>query len=341
MTTNLLRSALAAGLALHLAASPAIHLASGRGFAPAAVPAIGMVVTAGAFRLNHATVRSNATLFEGAMVETGTAQARLDLASGTRLELESESSGRIFSGHLVLERGATRIDKAARSGTGSGAGFATGFLVEARGLKIQTDASVAKGRIALIGVGRVEVAPLTGSFKVVNSGGALVAKIAAGRALALEPQSTPGPSRVTGLLVTRGGHYLVTDETTNVMVEVSGSTITRPALSNALGERVDVTGSARPGATPAIGAAQLIEVAQVTPAPSSGSTPAGSAPAGSGGAGGTAPAGAGGSAGGAASGAAVSVTMIAIIGGVAAAAVVGGLAATGSLGGSTAAPVSR
>jgi hypothetical protein len=332
------RSAVAVGLAVYLAASP--------GFAAAALPAIGTAVTPGAFRLNHATVRSNATLFEGAMVETGTASARMDLANGTQLELEPESTGRVFGGHLVLERGATRIDKARGFATESATGSGSAFVVAARGLTIQSDGNATAGRIALIGASRVEVAALTGSFRVLNSRGVLVAKIAAGKALALEPQPMPGPARVTGRLVRRGGDYLLTDETTNVTMKVNGSGLTQADLKRALGQRVEVTGSAHPGTTPVPGAAQVIEVAQVAPAPPvPGSVPGDSAPAGSGGAGGTAPAGAGGPAagagGGAASGAAVSVTMIAIIGGVAAAAVVGGLAASGKLGGSTAAPVSR
>ncbi len=336
--TKLSRSVVAAALALSMAAGP--------GFAATAVPAIGTLVTAGAFRLNHATVRSNATLFAGAMVETGAAPARLDLASGTGLDLEPQSTGQVFGQRLVLERGAAQLDRAARSGAGSD--FA--FLVESRGLTIQPDTRSARGRIALIGEKRVEVSALAGSFRVFNSGGILVAKIAAGNALALEPQSALRPARITGRLVTRGGHYLLTDETTNVTVEVLGSASTKPDLTKQLNQRVEITGSVRPGAIPVSGAAQVIEIAQVSPAP-----PPGGAPASSGGAGGTAPAGAGGPAagagggaagaggGGAASGAAISVTvtMIAVIGGVAAAAVVGGLAATGSLGGSTAAPVSR
>lgn len=324
MATNFLRSALAAGLALHLSGDP--------GFATAAVPAIGTVVTAGAFRLNHATVRSNGTLFEGGMVETDAAPARIDLSSGARLALEPASAGRVFYGHLVLERGAAGIDISARS--------TVGFVVEARSLTIQPVTSAAAGRIALIGAGRVEVAAVTGSFRVLNSVGMVVAKIAAGRALALEAQAEPGPVRLTGRVEKQGGHYLLTDETTNVVVEVAGSALTEAALTHALGQRVEVTGSAHPGATPVSSAAQVIEVAQVTPAAPS----PGKAPAGSGGAGGAAPAGAGGAGpggAGGASGTAVSVTMIAIIGGVAAAAVVGGLAASGSLGGSTATAVSR
>ncbi len=328
-----------------LAAALALHLAAGPGFAAAGAPVMGVAVTSGAFRLNHATVRGNATLFEGALVETGASPARVDLANGARLDLESESAGRILGGHLALERGAVRIAR--------GAGFSA--AVEARGLTIQPGTGAAAGRIVLIGMGRVEVAAVTGSLRVHNSTGVLVAAIAAGKALALEPHPKPGPARVSGRLVQRDGHYLLTDETTNVTVEVAGSAATESVLSRHMGERLVITGFARPGAIPASEAAQLIEVAQVTPAPPPPATaPAGSVPAGAGGAGGaggTAPAGAGGAGGAGGTGggaagagsstAAISVTMIAVIGGVAAAAVVGGLAAAGNLGGSTAAAISR
>jgi hypothetical protein len=183
----------------------------------------------------------------------------------------------------------------------------------------------------------VQVSAVTGSFRVLNSRGLLVARIPSGKALVMEPQSSEGRTHLTGRVVTRGGHYLLTDETTNVTVELAA----KKSLANELGRRVAVTGFSDPVATPASDATQVIEVAQVTPAPPS------TAPAGSGGSsggssggtsGGTA---AGGTTGGAASGAAISVTLIAVIAGVAAAAVVGGLAATGSLAGSAAAPVSR
>jgi hypothetical protein len=326
---NSKRSAVAVGLAIYLAANP--------GFAAEALPAIGTVVTLGAFRLNHATVRSNATLFEGAMVETGAAPARMDVASGTHLELEPESTGQIFDRRLVLERGATGVTIASAAKSGSA------FIIAARGVTIQADGNAATGYIALIGADRIEVTARTGSFRALNSSGVLVAKISAGKALALEPQSMPRPARITGRLLRRGSDYLLTDETTNVTIEVTGSALTQADLKRASGQRVEVTGSAYPGKKYPPGAPQVIEVAQITPAPpASGTVPGDSAPAG---AGGTAPAGAGGPAagagGGAASGAAVSATMIAIIGGVAAAAVVGGLAASGKLGASTAAPLSR
>ncbi len=315
MRLDSLQTCLSSLLAIHLGLSP--------GFAAGASPAIGTVMTRGAFRLNNATLVNNATLFEGATIETGSAVSRMQLSSGTRMEMGPESKGRFFGDHLVLERGESRIDKA------------DGFRVEARGLTIRPDTGGSTARVSLSGNTRVQVAALTGSFRVLNSRGMVVAKIPSGKTLALDPQSVMGPTRLTGRLVNRSGHFLVTDETTNVTMEVRGT-----GLAKETGRRVEVTGSAAPAATPASDATQVILVAQLSQAPTAptgggGTPPAG--PAGTGEAGGTA----GGASGGASAGTGASVTMIAIIGGVVAAAVVGGLAATGTLGGNTPVTVSR
>jgi len=312
------RESLEASLAVVLT----LHLALWPQWVVAASPAIGTIVTRGSFRLNQATLVNNATLFEGATIETGTAPSRMDLVSGTRLELSSDSRGRFFGDHLVLERGQSVLHKA------------QGFRIEARGLTILPDTGASTGRILLAGNRRVQVSAVSGSFRVLNSRGMVVARIPSGKALVMEPQSSEGRTRLTGRLAMRGGHYLLTDETTNVTVELAA----KKSLANELGRRVEVTGLSNPKATPASDATQVIEVAQVTPAPPPSTVPAGSDGSSGGSAGGTA---AGGTTGGASSGAAVSVTLIAVIAGVAAAAVVGGLAATGSLGGSAATPVSR
>ena len=318
MRRESLEASLAVVLTLHLALFP-------RGVV-AASPAIGTIVTEGAFRLNDATLRNNATLFEGATIETGSAPSRMDLVSGTRLELAADSRARFFGDHLVLERGQSVIQKA------------QGFRVEARGLTVLPDTGASTGRILLAGNTRVEVSAVSGSFRVLNARGMVVARIPSGKALVMEPQGSDGPTRLAGRVVLRGGHYLLTDETTDVTVELAA----KKSLANVIGRRVQVTGVNDPAATPASDATQVIEVAQVTPAPPPATVPAGSGGTSGGSSGGSGGgAAAGGSAGGAASGAAVSVTLIAIIAGVAAAAVVGGLAATGSLGGSAAAPVSR
>ena len=82
MRRESLEALLAVMLTLQLAIVPR--------WAVAASPAIGTIVTRGAFRLKHATLINNATLFEGATVETGSAASRMDPVSGTRLVVSRE-----------------------------------------------------------------------------------------------------------------------------------------------------------------------------------------------------------------------------------------------------------
>ncbi|HEV2198925.1 MAG TPA: hypothetical protein VGR73_03820 [Bryobacteraceae bacterium] len=287
-----------------LAVLVAANLSSVQAASPATgMPVIGVVEAHGAFRLDHATVSGNATLFEGAIIETAAGTSSEELRSGARVTLAPESRGRFFGDHVVLERGQGRLDRA------------TGYFFEARGLTIQPETGASTGRITLDAATGVQVAALTGSLRVLNAQRMVVAKVLPGAALAFSPQAGGGATRLTGHLVSKGGHYLLTDETTNVTVEITGA-----GLKKLEGQRVEVSGYSDPAATPVSDATQVIRATTISKLP-----------------GGTAAAGAGGTAaGGGVSGLAISATTVAIIGGVAAAAVVGGLAATGTLsGGST------
>ncbi|HVO96444.1 MAG TPA: hypothetical protein VMT15_00165 [Bryobacteraceae bacterium] len=286
------------------------------GAARAAVPVIGTVAARGSFVLDRATVTGNATLFEGATVETKAASSRMDLASGAKVLLAAESRARLYSDHLVLERGEGQWEKAAT------------YHFEARGLTIQPETGNASARVALAGGARVELAVFSGSFRVLNAKGMLVANAAAGRSLELEPQMPDASTKLTGTLRLSSGHYLLTDETTNVTVELTGA-----GLSQDVGYRVEVTGTTDVAATPVSDAAHLVRVSSAKRLGKSRDS------------GGAAAAGKGGAPGGAASsGVGISATAVAIIGGVAAAATVGGLAAAGKLPGQGApspTPISR
>jgi len=279
--------------------------------ASGAVPVIGTVVAKGAFRLDNATVIGNATLFEGATIETNSASSRMELATGARVSLGLESKAKFYGDHMVLEKGEGRLEKA------------ESFRFEARGLIIQPETGNATARVALSGGARVELAALSGSFRVLNSRGLLVANVASGHALEFEPQAIETASKLTGTLQQVGGHFLLTDETTKVTVELVGT-----GLSKEVGSRVEVTGKMDPAATPVTDATQFIRVSAVKHL---GKGVAGSS--------GTAAAGAGTVATG--HSIALSATTIAIIGGVAAAATLGGLAAAGKLTGQGSSSVSR
>jgi hypothetical protein len=277
-------------------------------------PVIGTVVAKGSFRLDNATVTGNATLFEGATIETKNAESRMELSSGAKVSLGAESKARFYGDHMILERGEGKLEKAEN------------FRFEARGLTIQPETGNASARVVMLGGARLEVAALSGSFRVLNARGLVVANVASGRSLALEPQAVDTASRLTGTLRMAGGHYLLTDETTNVTAEVSGA-----GLAKEVGNRIEITGTMDPTATPVTDASQLIRVTEVkrlkkgAAADTTGAAAAGKGGAAGGAAGGGA---AGGATGG---GIAISATTIAIIGGVAAAATLGGLAAAGKL----------
>jgi hypothetical protein len=277
-------------------------------WAIAAAPVIGTVTAAGAFRVDNSGVRGNATVFEGSLVETAGAGSTTDLQNGTRVLLASSSKGRFFGDHMILEGGSGQLDKSEN------------FRLEARGLTIQPETGKASARVTLGAGARVEVAAFTGSFRVLNTRGVLVANLASGRAMEFEQQPSNTPSKLTGCLALRGVHYLLTDETTKVVVELGGQ-----GLDKEKGNRVEVTGEMDPTATPVSDASQFIRVSSVKRL--SKGCPAGSGAGAGGGSGKTAGTGAG--------HAGLSTTTIAIIGGVAAAAVAGGLAASGKLSGSS------
>ncbi len=211
--------------------------------ARAVPPSIGTADAKGSFRVDDATVAGNATLFEGATVETHQSSSTLDLASGARLSLAPESKGRIFSDRLILERGSGQMEKA------------VGFRMEARGLTVRMENGAGSARVALAGSARVQVAALAGSVRVLNSQGLVVAAIHSGNALEFAFQVSGAPTKLSGCLRTVSGHYLVTDEVTNVTVEVAG-----PGLGKEGGNRVQITGAMDPAASPVSGATEYIRV---------------------------------------------------------------------------------
>lgn len=274
-------------------------------------PPIGVVTARGSFRLDDSTVTGNATLFEGSTVEAG-GVATLRLGSGAEISLLSGSKGRIFGDHLTLERGSGEFARA------------PGFHMEARTLRIHPETGQARARVTLESGNRVEVAALEGSFRVLNARGLLVADLAPGTALAFEPLPQGGagePWRMSGCLRVENGHFLLTDETTSVTAELTGS-----SLAAEEGNRVRIDGIMDSSLTPVSGTTQVLKVTQLRrlgKGCAAGKGDKGAAAAGAGGA--------AGKAGGGGSHAGIAASTIAIIGGVAAAGAVAGLAASDAL----------
>src|SRR5579859_4863926 len=70
-----------------------------------AAPAIGIVTASGHFNVEGSQVWGNATLFDGATVETSSASSELALRNGVQVQLGAGSRARIWQNRLVLEKG--------------------------------------------------------------------------------------------------------------------------------------------------------------------------------------------------------------------------------------------
>ncbi len=210
----------------------------------AASPAIGVAMANGSMRLDDARVQGNGTLFEGSRVVTGDAAGLLRFNSGGELELASSSVVQVHRDRVVLEQGAGELVNAAN------------YRIEAMGLEISSDAPGSSARVR-IQDDAVEVAALEGGLEVHNRDGVLLAALRPGRALSLmaTADGASAPASLTGCAEEREGHYLLTDDTAGITVELRGAN-----LKNQIGQQIAITGVAVPKAEPIDGASQVMQV---------------------------------------------------------------------------------
>jgi hypothetical protein len=258
--------------------------------------------------VNDARTAGNATLTDGSTLETSTATSQVRLNAGGQLNLSSSSRATIFADHVELQKGSAKVSD---------------YSVNASGLSVRAD-KASSATVSMRDQGVVQIAALTGNVHVYNAAGVNVANLLPGRALDLKPQDAgaSAPSSLTGCAVKAGSNMLMTDETSNVTVELRGNAVKA-------GRRVQVTGAMVPNATAAKPATQVINVTNVKEV--GGTCKSGTAAAAAAGAG------AAGAAAGTAAGTVAGIsTTTAVVAGVAAAAAagVGGAAAAGALGGS-------
>jgi hypothetical protein len=74
-----------------------------------AAPAIGIVTASGHFNVEGSQVWGNATLFDGATIETTAASSELALRNGVKVQLAAGSRARIWQNRLVLEKGIAQL----------------------------------------------------------------------------------------------------------------------------------------------------------------------------------------------------------------------------------------
>lgn len=211
-------------------------------------PGIGVVTCEGDFLLNEARVSGNATLTDGAVIQTVGAPSVLRLNRGARVDLSGGARARVFADRLVLEAGYSDIRGAAQ------------YAIEAASLRIAPVSADTAGRVVRQGEKIVQVGVAQGSVRVFNSGGVLVANVFPDSPLEFEPQvvSAAPPSSFAGCLLRKQDKWILYDQTTRIVVELRGT-----GFDKEWGNRVQVIGTTDTSAQSEVGA-QVVDVTSLT-----------------------------------------------------------------------------
>jgi len=210
---------------------------------PAANTAIGVVRSSGDFNVDGSLIRNNATLFNGAVVETRASASHTTLRDGTKLDLGTASRARVYSDHALLEQGTTQVRGA------------THFQVMTSHLQVFSKEPF---QVSLTQPGHVAVVALEGFAEVKNAQGILVARVMPGSPLEFQEAGASAPTQVSGCLHKKDNHYVIYVSATGTEVEIIGTD-----LEQYVGKQVDVTGSVDTSVTPVAGATQVIQVANL------------------------------------------------------------------------------
>ncbi len=195
-------------------------------------PPIGIVTASGHFTFQGSQVWGNATLFEGAIVETGEASSQLALRSGIKVQLGAGARAQVFADRLVLAQGLSQV------GT----------------LQVRGEPG-SRVRIAL--GPRVEVAALTGVARVSTTSGVPLASIQAPNHMSFAMQQAASLTR-TGCLLYKDNHFILQDDNTQEVLELNGQD-----LAANVGNRVEITGmmsTAKATVAPATGVFNVMSV---------------------------------------------------------------------------------
>jgi hypothetical protein len=228
-------------------------------YAMAGTSAIGTASARGDMRVDGYAVKGDATLFNGTLVETGQNSAALRLDKGVEVRLATDTQGTLYRDHLVLQHGSTEVKTSSP------------FQVEANGLRVTAAQPNSTGTVSVGEENTVEVAALTGAFRVTNSRGFVLAKIQPGSAMSFgASQATPvrsaTPVQMTlfGDLTHVDGHYYLNLPIPDlgIVYELTGGN-----LDSMVGKRITITGVVDFNGKPTGKSSYVIDVATVKEVP--------------------------------------------------------------------------
>lgn len=210
----------------------------------ASTPAIGVVMAQGNIQIDHKNSPGNATLFDGALIETASSPSALLLKDNLRIDLEQSTAGVVHNDRLVLQSGTAR------------ANVRQDYAVETENLILKPADGWATSVIRR-SPSSVTMTVEQGQMRVESRDGILLARVNAGESVELQQSQQPGtatangPTRVelTGKLEKQGDLYFLTDRASGITQQLTGVV---PAA--AVGKVVTVSGvvlSSRSAVAPA------------------------------------------------------------------------------------------
>ena len=188
----------------------------------------------GDIRVDKTFIQGNATLFNGATVETGNAVSDLMLSSGAEYKLGPQSLARIYEDKVVLKQGTAEVLRTTNNGLTVG------------DVSIRSSERRGRLRVTSNSPGLVQVAALRGRAELYASSGQLLATIPSGLGLAFDPQAAGAapPMKLHGVVSGKNGKYFITDCQTGESMELTGE-----EASQWVGKTVEVSGSVASGST--------------------------------------------------------------------------------------------
>jgi len=217
-------------------------------YSAAGTVSIGTASARGDMRIDSYTVKGNATLFDGSVVETGQASADLRLAKGTEITMAASSRGTLYSDRLVLQQGQSEL--ASNSS----------FQLQANGLRVTPSQPNSRGVVSMKSSNTVEVAALTGSFGVTNDHGILLASVHPGRPVSFAMQAAGNALSFYGVGMVsyeNGNYYLTVDSNEKFL-------LTGQDFSKYVGKKMQVSGTVQAGTTTAGATAQVVTVSSLS-----------------------------------------------------------------------------
>jgi len=220
----------------------------------AANPVIGVVLSGAGqagVSIDGSRVSSDATLFEGSVVSS-VRSSRVQLNAGTRIDLSEDSLVRVFANYVSLVGGGSRVQSS------------SGYMIDARSLRIQPSDAGSVATVRLDGDQKVLVAALNAPVNVWNHDGILVARVMPQMPMSFLPQAaSSGAFDNSGCVINKQGYAVLVDATGNQTFELT-TTVKTIDLRKYVGKRSKVEGTLS-GAKPDVtGVSQVVSVATIS-----------------------------------------------------------------------------